>query len=1056
MRDQKNSCMVNVSKKIKILFVEDQPVDLEMAERALKKNEIIYTSVIVDTEPDFVDAILNFNPDLIISDYSMPLFSGLRALEIAIEKLPEVPFIVFTGSINEETAVECMKLGATDYIIKDNITRLPFAVKEAIKNSEIEKEKNRILKELKESEERYKALFEGNQSIMLLIDSENGSIVHANNAACKFYGWSFEQITKMNIREINKFQESEVNNILNKILKHKENIFYFNHTLSNGQIKNVEIHSGPIRIEGKNLLYSIIHDITDRVLAQESLKQNEEQLRNIFENSTNLFYSHTIDHKLIYLSPQVKDILGYSAEEAMIKWTEFSSNNPINEIGFQNTIRAIETGEAQEPYELELLHKTGRKVFVEVREAPVVENGKTTAIVGALTDITERKNSEREISMLAHALRSINDLVTITDLKNNILFANEAFLKAIKYDLKEIIGKNTSIFGSEKNPKDIHEKILKSTFNGGWQGELWNKRKDGTEFPIYLSTSTITDENGNVIALVGVSNDISKQKHDGLLQNIIYSISQAANTDISLDKMIETIQNQLQQIIDIKNFYVAFYDEITNTFSSPFMLDEKDDFESWSAEKTISAYVFNSQKPVLLNKENISELSKKGELIVVGEMPEIWIGVPLIVKGKPYGVFAIQNYEDKNAYTQKDLEMLEFVSHQISISIERKRSENELLRAKEKAEESDRLKTAFLANVSHEIRTPMNGIMGFSDLLVHKELEDEKRRHYVEIIQESGRQLISIIDDLIEISKIETNQINIDFHNVGLNEVMHYTFSLFKEKVESKNLTLDCIIAEDFSLFTDKVRLQQVLTNLLNNALKFTEKGYIKIGYIVEKEFVKFYVEDSGIGIAKENQDIVFNRFRQVDEDFTRTYGGTGLGLAISKALVENLGGNIWLESNLNKGTTFYFTVPLNSKTETNNISEEIIEDLKNVDLSGIEAILIVEDEEFNYLYLKEILDEYKIKTYYSTNGLESIEMVKKYDDISVILMDLKMPVMNGYDATVEIKQIKPKLPVIAQSAYAMSSNRQRAMDVGCDEYITKPIEEQQLLQLISKVVKIN
>lgn len=389
---------------------------------------------------------------------------------------------------------------------------------------------------------------------------------------------------------------------------------------------------------------------------------------------------------------------------------------------------------------------------------------------------------------------------------------------------------------------------------------------------------------------------------------------------------------------------------------------------------------------------------------------------------------------------------------------ERKKIEEELIKAKNKAEESDRLKSAFLANMSHEIRTPMNGILGFANLLNEKETTPLQRRDYAEIINQNSNILLKIIDDILDIAKIEAGQLKIVERPCYLDQLMYDQYLLFKtlvEKREDKSLHLNLKLPEfkiENQIIADQARLSQVLSNLLSNAVKFTDKGQIEFGYILESpEQLKFFVKDTGIGLSPDKFDMIFDRFRQADESRARRYGGTGLGLTISSNLVWLMGGNIWVESELGKGSVFYFTIPYKPYQERvlysampTSESNSLLFDWKD------KLILIAEDEIINYQYLYELLKTTNATIIHARNGKEAIDLCKENDKIDLVLMDIKMPEVNGYIATREIKKIRPNLPVIAQTAYAMEEEISQCKEAGCDEYISKPINSHKLLQLIN------
>ncbi|MBN1144035.1 MAG: response regulator [Bacteroidales bacterium] len=377
---------------------------------------------------------------------------------------------------------------------------------------------------------------------------------------------------------------------------------------------------------------------------------------------------------------------------------------------------------------------------------------------------------------------------------------------------------------------------------------------------------------------------------------------------------------------------------------------------------------------------------------------------------------------------------------------------DELQEAKQNAEESYRLKSAFLANMSHEIRTPMNGIIGFSELLRNAKLSEEKREFYAGIVIDSSKQLLTIVNDILDVSQIETGKVTLVHEDVMVNELISILHAFFEPQASAKKIRMEAVKALGNSqciIRTDKTRLRQVLTNLLNNAIKFTHEGQIRFGYRIIEDFMEFFVEDSGIGIPAALHEKVFEPFRQADLEISNQYGGTGLGLTISQKLVNLMGGKIWLESTPDKGSVFYFTIPLSTDATAKKAKKE--QEINVINNFHHMVVLIVEDDEINYLFLEAILSKSKIHIIRASNGTEAVEMCKKHPEIKLVLMDIKLPKMNGYDATRQIKQHNPGLPVIAQTAYAMLEDREKALTAGCDGYISKPIIKEELLKIIEK-----
>lgn len=375
----------------------------------------------------------------------------------------------------------------------------------------------------------------------------------------------------------------------------------------------------------------------------------------------------------------------------------------------------------------------------------------------------------------------------------------------------------------------------------------------------------------------------------------------------------------------------------------------------------------------------------------------------------------------------------------------------ELLAAKERAEESDHLKSAFLANMSHEIRTPLNAIIGFSGLLSNQNTNEEKRAECIELIQQSGHRLLNLINDIIDVSKIEAGQLKYNEKETDINELIDSLYSFFKDRANVRNIkfTINNRLLDDNPvLLTDKTKLRQILINLISNAIKFTETGSVGIEYFINDKFVEFHVTDTGIGIAENMHHIIFERFRRIEKVYTKNTGGTGLGFSLSKSFVEFLGGQISVVSEEGEGADFCFTIPyMPVKQETKNKKDKI---KPKLDLSG-KTILVAEDDESNFMLISILLEETNVRQIRACNGIEAVELYKRNQPINMVLMDIKMPEMDGFTATKAIKKINKLVPIIAQTAFAMEQDRITALENGCDDYISKPIDKNKLFDILAK-----
>jgi PAS domain S-box-containing protein len=441
-------------------------------------------------------------------------------------------------------------------------------------------------------------------------------------------------------------------------------------------------------------------------------------------------------------------------------------------------------------------------------------------------------------------------------------------------------------------------------------------------------------------------------------------------------------------------------------------------------------------------------LSKTGESLYLS-----WYNIILISdKNELLGTASIGvDITERKIYEEKLIEKNSEIEKQNEVLL---KINEELKNAKEKAEESDRLKTAFLANMSHEIRTPMNGILGFANLLKNTDIPPDERNKYIDIIHKSGDRLLSIINDIIDISKIEAGLIKLSFTTTNLHEQTEYIHNFFRPEIENKGIKFrlkSSLSAKDSLVTTDKEKVYAILTNLVKNAIKFTNEGSIEVGYEKKDGFVEFYVKDTGSGIEKEKTAYIFERFRQGSESMNRRYEGAGLGLSISKAYVEMLGGKIWVAENKSQGSIFYFTIPIEP---LHIIEKEVIisEKIKELNLPESKLkILIAEDDEVSEILIAKAVDSVGKEVIRVKSGEAAVEACLDNPDIDLILMDLRMPGLNGKEATKKIREFNKDVVIIAQTAFAFAGDKEKALKSGFNDYISKPIDQNLLLEMIQK-----
>jgi len=886
-------------------------------------------------------------------------------------------------------------------------------------------------------------------------------------------------------------------------------------------------------------------------------EKSEDKLRSILEHSSNVFFRHNVHHKLTYLSPQVKEILGYTPEEAMIKWTELITDNPLNEKGIERTNAAIETGERQEAYELELYHKSGEKVYVEVREAPVVKHGKTIAIVGGLVDITDRKKAYEDLLQNRYFLKKAQEIGNIgtweLDIQNDKLVWTEQNYKIFEIPPGEPM--NVGKFLERVHPDDrnyVWEKWLGALKKEGYDIEhrllvnnkiKWLRQKAFVEF----------DKNDQPVKATGFSQDItnykqaqnklheSEQRYQLLYENagigvgyydvngnaITYNhigLNQIGKTknevvgknvkDFLPEDLAETLLFRIKSIV--KNQKVKeFEDKVQLTSTARWFLSnyscikkgdgavagvqvmsmditkqKKIEKKLRESQQKFKSYINNAPDGIfLVNKYgdyldvnsagckmtgysraemltmNIADFVLPGEegfslkqfeqLKVAGELSQRTGFLTKSGTKRYWSIDAVKLSENEFLGFSRDItDRIEYEEKIKTQNIDLEKSlkqvnstTKELQIAKNRAEESDRLKSAFLANMSHEIRTPMNGILGFIELLLSAKISNEKTSQYLSMMQKSGDRLLHTINDIIEISKIEAGQAFNNNKPENLNEILNYQHAFFKPEAESKGIKL--ILKTDIDkkevINIDRTKLESILSNIIKNAIKYTEKGKIEFGCQKHDNRLLFFVKDTGVGIPEDRLEAVFDRFVQADLKISRPYEGSGLGLSIAKAYVEMLGGKIWVESSVGKGSAFYFLLYAEDNTQVRVAKEKQIHNFDEIKLDSKKLLLIVEDDSASRSLLETILDSENFSLLFAEYGNEAIDLCKQYPHVDLILMDLKMPHMDGYEATRKIKEFCDA-PVIAQTAYALPGDKEKILEEGFADYISKPIKREELL----------
>ena len=476
-------------------------------------------------------------------------------------------------------------------------------------------------------------------------------------------------------------------------------------------------------------------------------------------------------------------------------------------------------------------------------------------------------------------------------------------------------------------------------------------------------------------------------------------------------------------------------------------------FQNQEKEKRAAELIIANKK---LSFENEEKEKRAEELIIANK--ELTFQNDEKEKRAAELIIANKELAFQNDEKEKRAEELIIANKELAFqNDEKEKRAAELAIAKEHAEESDRLKSAFLANMSHEIRTPMNGILGFSELLKEPNLSGKQQQEYIKIIEKSGARMLNIINNIVDISKIEAGLMKVDIKDTNINEKIEFIYTFFKPQAEEKRMHLifrNTLTTKEAKINTDGEKVISIFSNLVKNAIKYTDEGAIEFGYIKKDDCIECYVKDTGIGIPEERQTAIFERFIQADIADKQARQGAGLGLSIAKAYVEMLGGKIWVESEPEKGSTFYFTLPCNTEVDGKNTTrknvpvEEVANQIKKL------KILIAEDDETSKMLISITVKDYSKEVLEASTGIEAVEICRNNHDLDLVLMDIQMPEMNGHEATRQIRQFNKEVAIIAHTAFGLSGDREKAINAGCNDYISKPINKAELHAIIQKHLK--
>jgi len=809
--------------------------------------------------------------------------------------------------------------------------------------------------------------------------------------------------------------------------------------------------------------------------ARKALKNWEEKYRMLFENTNELILV-VQDGWIKFLNPKCENVMGYSREELISKPIDYFIHPDDRYMVVDNHRRRQQGELVPQNYAFRIFDKKGKIKWLEVSAVLMNWHGRP-ATLNFITEITERKLAEEKLLFQASLLDHARNAIITTDLDGNITYWNKFAETMYQWTADEVIGKNISETIIPENKIRVAPKIIaKIKANGFFEGELLVKRKDGTVFHAYYTFSIINNLNSESIGLVGVSSDVTerKQAEEKLHRKDILLGGMAVASNILLaEKNLDTAINQTLELIGIstladrvciiKNHYLN-KDEHKGSLLYMWTRDDSLSIKN-NTEVRDRSYkpIFSRWYEVLSSGCAIKGLVSSfpdAERAEIDKRAKSILVFPIITDKIFWGFIGLDDCHSERIWTSMEESILQAAAGSIGQAIARNHTENALRESKELAESAAKAKSEFLANMSHEIRTPINAVIGLTELLQGTDLTQEQR-NYVDIIKHSGNSLLSVINNILDFSKIDSDKMALAQKPFRLKICLQEALDLVLTRALQKGLDLNYTFETDVpeTVIGDPDKLKQILVNLLDNSVKFTDKGEVKLSISSQNHDADYYkicfaIIDTGIGIPENKVGQLFQSFSQLDSSTTRKYGGTGLGLAISKRLVELMGGKIWVESEVGKGSKFRFNIVARAMTNEHIISG--IDDQQSLTspIYGLTCplrILLAEDNDVNQMVILKMLAKLGYQAELAINGLAVLEALehKAYD---LILMDIQMPEMDGLEASKKIRARFPDCPkIIALTAYALEGDMEKCLAAGMDDYISKPVR---LEELRTKLVK--
>jgi len=1005
--------------------------------------------------------------DLMLIDYKLPDTTAAEWIEKAGTTLTLPPFIVITAYGDEKIAVSMMKKGAYDYWVKEGafMDAFPDKFKNAVSQILNERKLREARQKLRTVEEQSRKVLEAMADPVIVVNKDMKIVFH-NRAFSNVFGLSrlrspchkviYNRASPCPWCAEIKEGEKEFINVCLLVEKNKH---FFQPAV------------GAVRFNGRNgYRIIILRDITDSVVARRKAEKNETLLRNLIATIPEAIVGINAGGRIVMYNRAALDLFEEKAENFKKKdfFSLLSTDKYLLRIKrlFTGVCSDVKNPLINKIFRLTAETPRGMNKYVQSSLSVNDFNGEKLYLF-VLRDISEKHKRDKELLEQKLLIRSVvdnlPDHIYYKDKKLRFLLSNKAHNHHVGVaSEEELVGKTDRDFYPEELARKYAEDEMRVIHSGLSELNIKEKTLDREGKVRWQLSSKIPvkDGLGNVIGLVGIGRDItdlelkdreinkSKRRLESLLEiTLSKELDRKEILNLAMEKAIELTESKIG--------YLYFFDEEKKMFTlhnwSDTVLQQcniADKRTVFPLDKAgIWGEAVRQRRPIMINDYNQDNPLKKD--LPKGHVPILrFLTLPVFYQKQIVAVIGVANKE--NPYDRSDLIQLELLMATVWEIIVQKEQQSELIKARRKAEESEKLKTVFMSTMSHELRTPLNAILGFSRLL-DQTADPEEVKEYSRYISESGERLLTIIENIFYVSAIDGQYQKIEKGEIHPEKLVSDIVGQFKQTGIPDSIKIETLLPVDpgiEAIISDAGKTEQILRALIDNALKFTPSGKVTVGYHLEETKIRYFVKDTGIGIPEDKRELIFEKFKKLDEANIRVYGGIGIGLYLARRLTEIMKGSIRVEDNKPQGSIFTVELPVTVKFKSKagleqSKSEALQKDVKT------RTVLIAEDDPVSAMLLKKILTDLGVKPVHVENGLEAVKYVEGGNPCDMILMDLNMPVMDGFEAIEKIKGIREDIPIVIQTAYDSETGRAKARDLKVEDFISKPVKREQLTEKV-------